>query len=68
MKDFQDHQIRDVIKINYMYTLGGQSKFFIEFYDDNHCLEIQVISKFLLLFYCLSFKSPDLFICQSKCL
>ena len=28
--NFQDHQIRDVIKINYNYTMGGQSKFFIE--------------------------------------
>ncbi|MHA2047982.1 MAG: hypothetical protein ACW986_00030 [Promethearchaeota archaeon] len=27
---FQDHQIRDVIKINYKYSMGGQSKFFIE--------------------------------------
>lgn len=27
---FQDHQIRDVIRINYKYTMGGQSKFFIE--------------------------------------
>jgi uncharacterized OB-fold protein len=30
MTDFQDHQIRDIIKINYKYTMGGQSKFFIE--------------------------------------
>jgi uncharacterized OB-fold protein len=27
---FQDHQIRDRIKIEYCYTMGGQSKFFIE--------------------------------------
>jgi uncharacterized OB-fold protein len=26
----QDHQIRDRIKIEYRYTMGGQSKFFIE--------------------------------------
>ena len=29
-QDFQDHQIRDRIAINYKYSLGGQSKFFIE--------------------------------------
>ncbi len=28
--EFQDHQVRDVIKISYRYTFGGQSKFFIE--------------------------------------
>ena len=28
--EFQAHQIRDVIRINYKYTMGGQSKFFIE--------------------------------------
>jgi len=28
--EFQEHQIRDVIRINYKYTMGGQSKFFIE--------------------------------------
>jgi len=28
--EFQDHQIRDRIKIEYRYTMGGQSKFFIE--------------------------------------
>ncbi|MHA1196526.1 MAG: Zn-ribbon domain-containing OB-fold protein [Promethearchaeota archaeon] len=27
---FQAHEIRDVIKINYKYSMGGQSKFFIE--------------------------------------
>ena len=27
---FQEHQIRDAIKINYKYTMGGQSKFFLE--------------------------------------
>jgi len=30
VEKFQDHQIRDAIKINYKYTMGGQSKFFIE--------------------------------------
>ncbi|MGQ4874663.1 MAG: Zn-ribbon domain-containing OB-fold protein [Promethearchaeia archaeon] len=29
-QNFQAHEIRDIIKINYKYTLGGQSKFFIE--------------------------------------
>ena len=28
--EFQAHEIRDIIKINYKYTMGGQSKFFIE--------------------------------------
>ena len=28
--DFQAHEIRDKIQINYKYSLGGQSKFFIE--------------------------------------
>jgi len=28
--EFQDHQIRDKILIEYKYTMGGQSKFFIE--------------------------------------
>jgi len=28
-KDFQAHEIRDQIHIDYKYTLGGQSKFFI---------------------------------------
>ncbi len=27
---FEDHQIRDKIQIDYKYTMGGQSKFFIE--------------------------------------
>ncbi len=29
-EEFQEHQIRDVIRINYKYTMGGQSKFFLE--------------------------------------
>ncbi len=29
-ENFQNHQIRDRIKIEYRYTMGGQSKFFIE--------------------------------------
>jgi uncharacterized OB-fold protein len=37
-KPFQDHQIRDVIKINYKYTLGGQSKFFIELMNNKKLL------------------------------
>ena len=28
--EFQEHQIRDRIKIEYRYTMGGQSKFFLE--------------------------------------
>ena len=28
--EFKAHEIRDIIKINYKYTMGGQSKFFIE--------------------------------------
>jgi uncharacterized OB-fold protein len=35
---FQDHQIRDVIKINYKYTMGGQSKFFIELMENKKLL------------------------------
>ena len=27
---FEAHEIRDIIKINYKYTMGGQSKFFLE--------------------------------------
>ena len=30
IEDFQAHEIRDVIRINYKYTMGGQSKFFKE--------------------------------------
>ncbi|TXT58033.1 MAG: hypothetical protein BAJALOKI1v1_1780004 [Promethearchaeota archaeon] len=33
-KDFQDHQIRDEIKISYKYTMGGQSKFFIDLMNE----------------------------------
>jgi uncharacterized OB-fold protein len=29
-KEFQAHQIRDKIVINYKYSMGGQSKFFLE--------------------------------------
>ncbi len=29
-ENFQAHEIRDVIRINYKYTMGGQSKFFKE--------------------------------------
>jgi uncharacterized OB-fold protein len=28
--EFQAHEIRDIIRINYNYTMGGQSKFFLE--------------------------------------
>ena len=30
IEDLQAHEIRDVIRINYKYTMGGQSKFFKE--------------------------------------
>lgn len=35
---FQDHQIRDRIKIEYRYTMGGQSKFFIELMENKKLL------------------------------
>ncbi|MFX0059915.1 MAG: Zn-ribbon domain-containing OB-fold protein, partial [Candidatus Heimdallarchaeota archaeon] len=37
-EEFQDHQIRDVIRINYKYTMGGQSKFFIELMNNKKLL------------------------------
>lgn len=37
-QDFQDHQIRDRIAINYKYSLGGQSKFFIELMNNKKIL------------------------------
>ncbi|MBD3352735.1 MAG: hypothetical protein GF364_14705 [Candidatus Lokiarchaeota archaeon] len=33
-KNFEDHQIRDKIQIDYKYTMGGQSKFFIDLMND----------------------------------
>ncbi|MFX0041578.1 MAG: Zn-ribbon domain-containing OB-fold protein [Candidatus Hodarchaeota archaeon] len=36
--DFQDHQIRDIIKINYKYSMGGQSKFFLEVMNNKKLL------------------------------
>lgn len=36
--EFQDHQIRDRIKIEYRYTMGGQSKFFIELMNNKKLL------------------------------
>lgn len=35
---FQAHEIRDKIIINYKYTMGGQSKFFIELKDNKKIL------------------------------
>ena len=29
-KDFQAHEVRDEIKLHYKYTMGGQSRFFLE--------------------------------------
>ncbi|MGV9199610.1 MAG: Zn-ribbon domain-containing OB-fold protein [Promethearchaeia archaeon] len=37
-KEFQEHQIRDEIKISYKYTLGGQSKFFIDLMNEKKLL------------------------------
>jgi len=38
MGEFQPHIVDDVIKINYKYTMGGQSKFFIELKDKKKLL------------------------------
>jgi len=35
---FQAHEIRDIIKINYKYTMGGQSKFFLELMNNKKIL------------------------------
>ena len=37
-QDFQNHQIRDRIAINYKYSIGGQSKFFIELMNNKKIL------------------------------
>ena len=37
-KKFQAHEIRDRIKIDYKYTMGGQSKFFIEVMNNKKLL------------------------------
>jgi len=36
--EFQAHEIRDIIKINYKYSLGGQSKFFLELMNNKKIL------------------------------
>ena len=36
--EFQAHQIKDILKINYRYTMGGQSKFFIELMNNKKLL------------------------------
>jgi uncharacterized OB-fold protein len=36
--EFQAHEIRDIIKINYKYSMGGQSKFFIELMNNKKIL------------------------------
>jgi len=36
--EFQAHQIRDIIKINYKYTMGSQSKFFLELMNNKKIL------------------------------
>jgi uncharacterized OB-fold protein len=38
MGEFQSHIVDDIIKINYKYTMGGQSKFFIELKDNKKLL------------------------------
>ena len=38
IEDFQAHEIRDVIRINYKYTMGGQSKFFKELMNNKMLL------------------------------
>ncbi|HEC39796.1 MAG TPA: hypothetical protein ENI29_16275 [bacterium] len=35
---FQAHEFRDIMKINYKYTMGGQSKFFIELMENKKIL------------------------------
>ena len=37
-KEFQAHQIRDIIKINYKYTMGSQSKFFLDLMNNKKIL------------------------------
>jgi uncharacterized OB-fold protein len=37
-EEFQAHEIRDRIKIDYKYTFGGQSKFFIELMNNKKLL------------------------------
>lgn len=36
--EFQAHEIRDIIKINYKYTMGGQSRFFLELMNNKKIL------------------------------
>ena len=36
--DFQAHEIRDIIKINYKYSMGGHSKFFLELMNNKKIL------------------------------
>jgi len=36
--EFQAHQIRDIIKINYKYTMGSQSKFFLDLMNNKKIL------------------------------
>ena len=43
-EEFQEHQIRDVIKINYKYTMGGQSKFFLEIMNNKRLLGTRCIN------------------------
>ncbi|MFX1571631.1 MAG: Zn-ribbon domain-containing OB-fold protein [Promethearchaeota archaeon] len=37
-EEFQVHEIRDIIRINYKYTMGGQSKFFMELMNNTTLL------------------------------
>jgi len=36
--EFQAHQIKDILKINYRYTMGGQCKFFLELMNNKKLL------------------------------
>jgi uncharacterized OB-fold protein len=36
--EFKPHEIRDIIKINYKYSMGGQSKFFLELMNNKKIL------------------------------
>ena len=42
-ENFQAHEIRDRIKIDYKYTYGGQSKFFIELMNNKKLLGTKCI-------------------------
>lgn len=41
---FQAHEIRDIIRINYKYTIGGQSRFFLELMENKKILGTKCIN------------------------